>query len=86
MEGMGVIPICRTFHRSASSTPQAAGVVETFKCFYIILSTMVSFLELMNDYYVYNVSSSFLYGYISIIFAITLCMCVMCLTSFDGLF
>ena len=58
--------------------------LEHLMCFllYIILSTTVSFLDL-KDYFFYKVSFLCTFPIFS---ASTLYMCVMCLTSFDGLF
>ena len=52
---------------------------------YIILSTTVSFFR---GYHIIFTQSPlfFIFVYISIFFASTLCMCVMYLTSFDGFF
>ena len=81
----GVTPIFRSFHRTASSTTGGWSRWNIFNVLlYIILSTMVSFLE---DIILYLQGLLFFhFVYIPIVLASTLCMCVMYLTSFDGFF
>ena len=67
--------------------PQAAGVVGTFNVFFfIILSTTVSVLDLKDDITFLQGLSRFVCVHSYYLFASTLCMGVMYLTSFDGFF
>ena len=70
-------PIFRSFHRTAISTILMV-------LFYHILNTTISFLALKDA--ILFLQGLLLCVYISFIFARTLCMCVMCLTSFDEFF
>ena len=81
MERMGQLQFSDLF-TELPVPPLAAEVVETFNVLlllYIILSTTVSFLDLKD-------AILFLYGLHFCVYISIFCMCVMCLTSFDGFF
>ena len=79
MEGMGRLQFSDIFFTELPVPPQAAGIVGHLMCLiYILLSTTVShFLDLTDAFFLQGL----LFLLCISIFARTLCMCVMYLTS-----
>ena len=82
----GVTPIFRSFFTELPDPSQAAGVVGTFKCAFIYNSQHYGLI--LEDTILFLQGLPFFRFCVHFHFppASTLCMCVMYVTSFDGLF